>query len=156
MGATLRSKTGLLTILVVLGALLGACSNQSGSSGPSHPAGQTGHADSTGQIRVQVSPHRAAVDVGDRIGLTVLVTNFNGRALEGRHVQLGITNGQPGQIDQVDGFTDVDGKYVTFLLCTADGSPEITAFVEGQTGTATVVCGAGSTVPLPTPPPPSP
>ncbi len=45
MGATLQSKTWLFTILVLLGALLGACTNQSGSSGPSHPAGQTGATD---------------------------------------------------------------------------------------------------------------
>ncbi len=159
MGATLRSKTGLFTILVVLGALLGACSNQSGSSGPSHPAGQTGHADSTSQIRVQISPHRASVDVNDRVGLTVLVTNTNGRPLEGRHVQLGITNQQRGTLDQVDGFTDADGKFVTFLLCTDDASPTITAFVEGATASTTVTCGAGSTTTTtgtgipPTPPP---
>lgn len=145
MGTTTRSRSWLFTTLLLLGALVQACTNQSGSSGPSHPAGQTGHADTTAQIRVQVSPHKAAVGLGEVLGITVLVTNLNGRPLEGRHVQLGITNAQAGRLTEVDGFTDVDGKFVSFLFCETDSAPEITAFVEGATDSRTVTCGTGGT-----------
>lgn len=148
MGATLQSKTWLFTILVLLGALLGACTNQSGSSGPSHPTGQTGHADTSADIRVQVAVNPNTIDFERRAGITVLVTNrIGGRPLEGRHVQLSTT---VGTLDVVDGFTDADGKFVSFLLCTAAGSAAITAFVEGASGTATVTCGGPPTTPAPT------
>ena len=53
---------------------------------------------------------------------------------------------------QVDGFTDPDGKFTTFLLCTDAGTKptEITAFVEGATGVGTCQCGFPTT-PTPTP-----
>jgi Big-like domain-containing protein len=142
MGATLRSKIWLFASLLVLGGFVQACTNQSSSNGPSFPAGQTGTADTTSQLIIRVVAHRAQADVGDRIGLTVLVTNSNGRALEGRHVQLGITNGQVGRLDQVDGFTDADGKFVTFLFCNDAGAPVVAAFVEGATSSVSVTCGA--------------
>jgi hypothetical protein len=156
MGATVRRlatgstrfgrSIGLLAILLLVGTLLYACSNQSGSSGPSHPAGQTGTADTATQIIVRVAIHRAVVDVGDRVGITVLVTNLNGRALEGRHVQLGISNNGPGRLDQVNGFTDPDGKFTTFLFCNAAGDvTEITAFVEGAFAIGTCQCGFPAT-----------
>ena len=154
MGATLRSKIWTLVAVLVLGGLIHACSNQSSSSGPSFPAGQTGTADTTSQLILRVVAHRAQADVGDRIGLTVLVTNSNGRALEGRHVQMGITNGQVGRLDQVDGFTDADGKFVTFLFCNESGAPVVAAFVEGATSSVTVTCGtptaSGTTAGTPT------
>jgi len=163
MGATLRRiatgstgswrSVGLLAVLLLVGALYSACSNQSSSNGPAHPAGQTGTADSPGQMIVRVAIHRAQVDVGDRVGITVLVTNLNGRPLEGRHVQLGITNSGPGRLDQVDGFTDPDGKFTTFLFCNVDGDVEITAFVEGALALGTCHCGAPTTGGTPTPTP---
>jgi hypothetical protein len=153
MGATLRRlvtgstgfgrSIGLLAVLLLVGGLFYACTNQEGSQGPSFPAGQTGHADTAGERVVQVAIHRAIVDVGDRVGITVLVTNLHGQPLQGLHVQLGITNNGPGKLDQVDGFTDPDGKFTTFLLCNAAGSTptEITAFVEGAVGKGTCQCG---------------
>jgi hypothetical protein len=143
---------GLLAVLLLVGGLFYACTNQEGTQGPSFPAGQTGHSDTAKDIRVQVAIHRAVVDVGDRVGITVLVTNTNGRPLQGLHVQLGISNNMPGKLDQVDGFTDPDGKFTTFLLCTDAGTKptEITAFVEGATGVGTCQCGFPTT-PTPTP-----
>jgi hypothetical protein len=143
----LGRSIGLLAVLLLVGALLYACSNQEGSSGPPNPTGQTGHADTAAQIIVRVAIHRAVVDVGDRVGITVLVTNSNGRALEGRHVQLGISNNGPGRLDQVNGFTDPDGKFTTFLFCNAAGSEptEITAFVEGAFSTGSCQCGTPDT-----------
>jgi Bacterial Ig-like domain (group 1) len=155
MGATLRRvatgstgswrSIGLLAVLLLVGALIAACSNQSSSNGPGNPAGLTGNADNPTQMIVRVAIHRAQVEVGDRVGITVVVTNSNGRPLEGRHVQLSISNSQPGRLDQVDGFTDPDGKFTTFLFCSADGTPEITAFVEGAFGIGSCTCGAGTT-----------
>src|SRR5262245_53331588 len=108
MGATLRhTATG---ILLLVGALSVACSNQSSNNGPGNPAGLTGNADNPNQMLVRVAIHRAQVEVGDRVGITVLATNSNGRPLEGRHVQLSISNSGPGRLDQVNGFTDPDGK----------------------------------------------
>ncbi len=155
MGATLRRiatgstgswrSIGVLAVLLLVGALFAACSNQSSSNGPANPAGTAGHADTASQLIVRVAIHRAQVDVGDRVGITVLVTNLNGRPLEGRHVQLGISNSGPGRLDQVNGFTDPDGKFTTFLFCNFDGDVEITAFVEGAFAIGTCHCGAPTT-----------
>jgi hypothetical protein len=164
MGATLRRlatgstgfgrSIGLLAVLLLVGGLLYACSNQSGSSGPTFPAGQTGHADNPAQIHVQVAVNPNTIELGRRAGITVLVTNTNGRPLQGLHVQLST---DVGSLDVVDGFTDPDGKFVSFLRITdtdannAGGKHEatVTAFVEGAVGTATVnfsQCGISTAV----------
>jgi len=132
---------GLLAVLLVVGALLQACSNQGGSSGPSHPAGQTGTADNPTQIIVRVAINPNTIELGRRAGVTVLVTNTNGRPLQGRHVQLSTS---VGQLDVVDGFTDADGKFVSALRVTAadvtsgQSSATVTAFVDGAVGSAVV------------------
>jgi len=137
-----RSRTWLVTALLAGGLLVQACSNQtSGSGTPSFPAGTTGHGDGPTQVIVNVATNPNAVELNRRIGITVLVTNFNGRPLEGRHVQLSTTF---QKLDQVDGFTDADGKFVTFLFCdpaVGAGSATVVAFVEGTSNFAQVTCG---------------
>jgi len=133
-----------LAILVVMGLLAQACSDNKGPAGPAFGAGQTGHADTTAQIRVQVAINPNSIELGRRAGVTVLVTNIpGGKPLEGRHVQVST---DVGTLDQVDGFTDAAGKFVTFIKITALDAANaagltvatVTAFVEGATGSATV------------------
>jgi hypothetical protein len=133
----------LLVLLLAGGALVQACSNQTSGGGPSFPSGTTGHADNPSQITVRVAINANSIEFGRRAGVTVLVTNQNGRPLEGRHVQLSTT---VGRLDTVDGFTDADGKFVSFLLITALDAQNVagvtqavvTAFVDGATGSAVV------------------
>jgi hypothetical protein len=133
----------LVVLLLAGGALVQACSNQTSGGGPSFPSGTTGHADNPSQITVRVGINPNSIEFGRRAGVTVLVTNQNGRPLEGRHVQLSTT---VGKLDVVDGFTDADGKFVSFLVITALDAANVagvtqavvTAFVDGATGSAVV------------------
>lgn len=132
-----------LAVLVLVGLVAQACSDNKGPSGPTFGAGQTGHADSAAEIRVQVAINPNSIELGRRAGVTVLVTNTNGRPLERRHVQVST---DVGTLDKVDGFTDAAGKFVTFIKITAQDAANaagltaatVTAFVEGASGTGTV------------------
>lgn len=110
--------------LVLVGALTYACSNQKEAKGPQNPAAVTG-SDAGGTI-VTITLNPNSVPVNRRIGITVIVTSIGGQRLEGRHVQLS-TEG--GRLDRVDGFTDPDGKFISFLLCDQSGTFTITAVV---------------------------
>jgi hypothetical protein len=137
-----RSRTWLVVALLGAALSIQACSNQtSGSGTPSFPSGTTGHGDGPAGVIVQVAINPNHQDVEGRIGITVLVLNVNGRPLEGKHVQLSTTD---LNLDRVDGFTDADGKFVSFLFCARDASAVITAFVEGTAATGTATCGAGT------------
>jgi len=119
--------------LLLVGVLLAACSVNKGPAGPQFRSGQTGEADTSDQVRVQVAVNAGSIERGRRAGITVLVSNVNGRPLEGRLVQISTTQ---GQIDQVDGFTDSHGKFSTaiFFPCnlTAGITALIRAFSEGS------------------------
>ena len=153
MGKTVSRVGGFWCLVVVLlvGAMAQGCSDNKGPAGPTFGAGQTGHADTVAQIVVQVAINPNTIELGRRAGITVLVTNTNGRPLEGRHVQLS-TN--VGQLDVVDGVTDALGKFVSFIRITEQDAANaaglvqatVTAFVEGAFATATVNFGTG--VPL--------
>jgi hypothetical protein len=140
-----RSRIWLLALLLLVGgALVQACTNQTSGGGPSFPSGQTGTADFPEAIIVRVGVNANTIELNRKAGITVLVTNFNGFPLEGKHVQMSTSF---GRLDIVDGFTDVDGKFVTFLFCDPDigsGIATVTAFVQGAIGTATVTCGGGA------------
>lgn len=137
-----RGRHGALPVVLLWGLLLAACSDNKGPAGPSG-TGQTGHADTTAQIRVQVAVNPNTIELGRRAGITVLVTNLNGRPLEGRHVQLST---DVGKLDVVDGVTDRDGKFTSALRITEQDAlnaagltvATVTAFVEGAVGTARV------------------
>ena len=141
----------VLSVLALVAMFVQACSDNKGPAGPTFGADQTGHADTAAQIVVQVAVNPNTIELGRRAGITVLVTNTNGRPLEGRHVQLSTT---AGRLDRVDGFTDSFGKFVSFLFAdpanTAGGTATVTAFVEGATGAASVTILAAPTIP-PTP-----
>lgn len=137
----------LSTAALVLVALLGqACSDNKGPAGPTFGTGQTGHADTPGQIVVQVAINANSIQLDRRAGITVLVTNLNGRALAGKKVQMSTT---VGSLDIVDGVTDAQGKFVTTLKISssdvapgASGQAVVTAFVEGASGSAVVTVGS--------------
>jgi hypothetical protein len=142
---------GLAALLLLLGGLVQACTDQKGSKGTTFPTGVTGNADTSGEIRVQVAINANTVEVGRRAGITVLVSNRNGLPLEGRLVQVSTTL---GRIDQVDGFTDPNGKYSTALFCDVAGAAVITAFVEGaSSANTTITCGNGTEAPIVAAPP---
>src|SRR5438093_630388 len=88
-----RSRTWLVVALLGAALSIQACSNQTPGSGtPSFPSGTTGHGDGPTQVIINVAINPNRQDVGGRIGITVLVVNFNGRPLEGKHVQLSTTD----------------------------------------------------------------
>jgi hypothetical protein len=144
MGRTSSGRSRIwvaVLVLLVGGALVQACTDNKQAS--TFPTGQTGHSDTALDVRVVIGLNPNSVEVGRRIGITVLVTNFNGRPLEGRHVQLTTT---AERLDQVDGFTDPDGKFVTFLFCDSAGGASIVAFVEGATSQpASATCAGAPT-----------
>ena len=142
MGSEGSRRHGFWTLAVValVGLLVQACSDNKGPAGPSFPSGQTGHADTPAQILVRVAINAGTIELNRRAGITVVVTNLNGRPLANRLVQLSTT---VGTLDRVDGFTDADGKFVTTLRVTeADAtgrtSATVTAFVEGASGQGTI------------------
>jgi hypothetical protein len=145
MGKTGSPRRAILMLcgLALVSALVQACSDNSGPAGPKFGAGQVGHVDSAAQIVVQVAINPNTIELGRRAGITVLATNPNGRPLENKHVQLSTT---VGTLDRVDGFTDGFGKFVAFLLVTAQDAANagglvqatVTAFVEGATGSGIV------------------
>lgn len=119
-----RSGLRWAIALVLVGGLTYACSNQKEAKGPQHPAGVTGSDDGGTIVTVTINPNN--VPLNRRAGITVIVTSVGGQRLEGRHVQVS-TEG--GRLDRVDGFTDADGKFVTFLLCDSSGTFTVTAVV---------------------------
>jgi hypothetical protein len=139
----------VLSVLALVVVFAQACSDNKGPAGPTFGAGQTGTADTVAQIVVQVAINPNTIELGRRAGITVLVTNTNGRPLEGRHVQLS-TN--VGSLDVVDGFTDAAGKFVSAIRITEQDAANaaglvqatVTAFVEGAIGTGTVNFGTGT------------
>lgn len=147
-----RHGFGALAVLALVALLVQACSDNKGPAGPTFGAGQTGHADTPAQIVIQVAINPNTIELGRRAGITVLVTNLNGRPLEGRHVQLSTT---VGQLDVVDGFTDAGGKFISFIRITEQDAANsaglvqatVTAFVEGATGQGTVSFGTADPVP---------
>ncbi len=141
-----RGRHGALPVVLLWGLLLAACSDNKGPAGPTAGAGQVGHADTTSQLQVDIALNPTAVEVNRRIGVTVLVTNQNGRPLAGRHVQLSLAQaGAPAaRLDRVDGDTDAGGKFVSFILCIGPGDGTVTAFVEGAEADAEFTCGSST------------
>lgn len=137
----------ILALLAMTGALAQACSDNKGPAGPTFPAGQTGTSDGGIVVFIGINPN--SVEPGRRAGVTVVVrtspsiigaASAGGRPIPGLHVQLSTT---AGSLDAADGFTDADGKFVTFLFipCGTTGSAAVTAFVEGVVslpGTVTI------------------
>jgi hypothetical protein len=130
-----------LAALLLVGLLAQACSDNKGPAGPTFPAAQTGHADTPDQIVVQVAINPNTVSFNRPVGVTVVVTNTNGRFLPGKRVQMSTSL---GTLDPVDGFTNSGGQFVTFLRVTPQNvvqagtnTATVTAFVEGAVGTGT-------------------
>jgi hypothetical protein len=153
-------------LLLVVGALLiQACSDNKGSSGPTFacrentigqktarsgsvrtlaactasPAPVVGDAigGPEGTLFVQVTINPGTVTRGRRASVLVIVTNINGKPLQGRRVQLAPS---AGQLDQTTGLTDVNGLFSTTLLVPCEVTPDtsigVAAVVEGVTAQA--------------------
>ncbi len=151
----------LAILLSVAALLIQACSDNSGPAGPSFqcteartaqtrtvsaaatcgPAPSTGHADTAGQIRVQVGVNPNTIEIGRRAGVTVFVTNTNGLPLPDKLVQL---SPDVGTLDVTVGRTNAQGQFSSSLRIAATDttagktSATVTAFVEGAVGNAVV------------------
>ena len=139
-----KAHRAWILAILALAALVQACTDNNGKSpGPTFPSGTTGFASTGADLTVQVAVNPNTIQPGRRSGVTVLVLNRNGRGVPGKHVQLSTTI---GELDVVDGFTDADGKFVSWLKISEQAasvatSGTVTAFVEGKTGSATVTSG---------------
>lgn len=127
-----------LAMLALVVALGQACSDNKGPAGPKFPAGQTGTSDGGVVVFIGINPN--TIEPGRRAGITVVARTPNGRGIPGLHVQMSTTI---GKLDDVDGFTDADGKFVTFLFISPAEAVQasggvVTAFVEGGTASNAV------------------
>jgi hypothetical protein len=155
-------------LLLVVGTLIQACSDNNGTTGPTFecaqqkggvkviaecsgggsPAPSTGFANTAADIRVQLGVNPNTITPGRRAGVTAFVTNLNGQPLAGRKVQFST---EVGTLDQTVVTTNSAGQASTSLSITpADAanagsktSSVVTAFVDGAVGTATVNFGLG-------------
>lgn len=146
-----RSHIWVLAAVLVLGAL-GACTEQSGSKGPTPSTtsgGKTG-----GEVGV-LSFLQTEGPGADQFVLTLVVQSFNGAPLGNRQVFLSTTS---GTLNPTGGVTDPNGRFVSVLTCGSNGtSATVTAFVEGFTATTTACAGATTaTGPPPSSTPPKP
>jgi hypothetical protein len=124
----------VLTAFLLIGALLAACTDNRGPSGPPFPAKVVGDAigGPGGTISIQVSVTPGVVDRGRRASVEVFVTSINGAPLPNRRVSLSSAG---GSFDQASGTTDGEGSFRTtiFVPCTVAAGPYgITAVVEGK------------------------
>src|SRR5581483_147447 len=139
---------GLASLLLTIGGLIQACSDNKGPVGP-RSAQTTGFANTAADIVVQVAINPNSITPGRRAGVTVLVTNVNGQPLAGKKVQLST---DVGSLDQNFGTTNAAGQFSTFIRISNEDaanatttSATVTAFVEGAVGTGTVNFGPNPT-----------
>src|SRR5262245_44355470 len=162
----------VLGMLLVAGALIQACSDNNGTTGPTFgcnqaktgtnvkalnactgtPAPTTGFANTSAEIKVVVGINPNSITPGRRAGVTALVTNLNGQPLAGKKVQFST---EVGSLDQVAATTNAAGQASTTLsISPTDAansgktSAVVTAVVEGAIGTATVNFGGASELTL--------
>ncbi len=139
---------GLASLLLTIGGLIQACSDNKGPVGP-RSAQTTGFANTAADIVVQVAINPNSITPGRRAGVTVLVTNVNGQPLAGKKVQLST---DVGSLDQNFGTTNAAGQFSTFIRISNEDaanatttSATVTAFVEGASGTGIVNFGPNPT-----------
>src|SRR5262245_52853375 len=161
----------VLALLLAVGTLIQACSDNNGSTGPKFecreqkggvkvltqctgsPAPTTGFANTAADIKVLVGINPNTITPGQRAGVTASVTNLNGLPLAGRTVQFST---DVGQLDQTVVTTNAQGQASTTLRITATdvanatgkSAATVTAIVDGAVGIGTVNFG-----PNPTPAP---
>ncbi len=150
MGATLRGgamgRTGsrrhriwTLALLLAVGALAQACSDNKGSS--EFPATVTGTTQG-GLFLVQVVANPPAIELGRQTTITVFVLSLNGVPVPGRQVDVSSTG---GVLNPTSGVTDANGRFNTVLSLPCQGgipvgatAVTVTALVEGIIAAGTV------------------
>lgn len=160
----------VLGLLLVVGTLIQACSDNNGTTGPTFecqqqkggvkviaecagsPAPTTGFANTSAEIRVQVGVNPNAITPGRRAGVTAFVTNLNGQPLAGRKVQFSTT---VGTLDKTVVETNSAGQASTTLSITPVDAANsgttfatVTAFVDGALAEARVNYGAATALAL--------
>ena len=163
-------------LLLMAGALVQACSDNNGSTGPTFacrekttsnvkafnasctasPAPVTGVANTNQDINIVVQASPASTEAGRRVSIIVIVTNGNAA-----NVSPGVTGGSgqplPGQpvfiiasagvVDGPSGTTNAQGLYSTTLLVRCEDAGPIT--VNASSGGAVSSAGAVISVTLP-------
>jgi hypothetical protein len=124
----------VLTAFLLIGALLTACTDNKGPSGPVFPAKVVGDAigGPGGTINIQAIVTPGVVDRGRRASVEIFVTSLNGAPLPNRKVTV---SSPGGSFDQASGTTDGEGSFRTtiFIPCTVAAGPyAIIAVVEGK------------------------
>ena len=152
----------VLALLLVVGTLIQACSDNNGTSGPTFSCNENlvGHGAGSGSVRslaacpqsggkvpvvgdaiggpggslrVAVTINPGVIDLGRRGSVLVIVTNLHGIAVPDRPVQLTSTG---GNLDATSGTTDDHGFFSTTISVPCDGkSGTVTAIVDGVAGT---------------------
>jgi len=118
----------ILAILVMVGALVQACTDNSGPAGPSFggttvPVTSDSGAANVVNLLVSVGPG------GDQFTFTVFVRGATGKPIEGASV---FVSTNLGRLSPTDGVTDASGRFVSVLTCG-----------DGGAGVATVTAFAG-------------
>lgn len=130
-----RHALWVAAVVLLAGGLFQACTDNSGPAGPGLGAGETGSADTTAQVRVQITINPGVIRRGSFTHVTVVVTNIpGGQALPGKRVNLS-TNG--GVLSDAVGVTDANGEFRTLLNApceTTFTSATVIAFVQGSGG----------------------
>src|SRR5262245_56203693 len=158
----------VLALLLAVGTLIQACSDNNGSTGPKFecreqkggvkvltqctgsPAPTTGFANTAADIKVSLGINPASITPGQRAGVTAFVTNLNGLPLAGKNVQFST---DVGSLDQTVVQTNAQGQASTSIRISASdvanatgkSAATVTAFVDGAVGTGTVTFGPNPT-----------
>ena len=161
--------TLVVMLLLVVGTLIQACSDNNGSTGPrfecreqqggvkvlaqctGSPAPTTGFANTAADIKVQLGINPNSITPGTRAGVTAFVTNLTGLPLAGKSVQFST---DVGSLDQTVVPTNAQGQASTTLRVSANDvanaqgktAATVTAFVDGAVGTGTVNFGPNSSL----------
>jgi hypothetical protein len=150
-----------LALLLAVGTLIQACSDNNGTTGPTFSCNENplGEGTRSGNVRalaactggtqgpapvvgnvgagetVTVSINPGVIDIGRRGSVVVIVTSVNGAGIPGRTVRL---DSLGGNLDATSGTTDASGVFATTMIVPcgtlAGGAGLVTAIVDGKTG----------------------
>ncbi|MGH7318622.1 MAG: Ig-like domain-containing protein [Candidatus Rokuibacteriota bacterium] len=133
-----RHALGALVLLLAVGVLAQACSDNKGSSG--FPASVTGSPAGGGVVLVTANP--GSIELGRATTITVFVTTQTGVPIPGEPV---VVSSDGGVLNPTSGVTDANGRFTTTLSLPCQGgvpagatTVTVTAFVQGVLVAGTV------------------
>jgi len=157
----------VLALLLAVGTLIQACSDNNGTTGPTFSCNESPSGRGTSSVRALAACPQAGgpvpvvgtgtggplgtlqvavivpgtINLGTDAPVLVIVTNLNGVAVPGQSVQLGSTG---GNLAAKSGKTDSSGSFATTISvqCPSTGG-SVTAIVSGVTGSGTFTAAGG-------------